>query len=208
MIENNRPTVFIVDDDPAIRKSLRFLLETVGLHVETHASAREFLDRYQPERPGCLVLDVRMPGMSGLELQTKMRELRWEIPVIILTGFGEVPVAVRAMKNGATDFSEKPVSQQILLEQIQQAIAKDAARREERAEQQSIAVRLDRLTRRESEVMKLVVEGLSSREIGERLDVSHKTIEAHRAKIMKKMRAESVPHLVRMTLLTSRVGAS
>ena len=204
MIKSEQPTVFVVDDDPAICNSLRFLIETVGLDVETYGSAREFLERYAPNRPGCLVLDVRMPGMSGLELQTKLRELEIEIPVIILTAFGDVPMAVRAMKNGAADFAQKPVSDQALLERIQQAIAKDAARREEQAEQQMVAARVDRLTRREHEVMELVVEGLSSKEIGERLNVSYKTIEAHRAKIMKKMRAESVPHLVRMCLMCSK----
>jgi FixJ family two-component response regulator len=176
------------------------LIETVGLDVETDSSARGVRDSYDPTRPGCLVLDVRMPGMSGLELQSKLRELGIEIPVIILTAFGDVPMAVRAMKNGACDFSQKPVSDQALLEQIQQALAKDAARREELVQQQSVANRIERLTRREHEVMKLVIEGHSSKEIGEQLSVSYKTIEAHRAKIMKKMRAENVPHLVRMCL--------
>jgi RNA polymerase sigma factor (sigma-70 family) len=204
MTDTATPTVFIVDDDPAISGSLKFLIETVGLQVETFASAQAFLNRYDPERPGCLVLDVRMPGMSGLELQAKLREKKCETPVLILTGYGDVPMAVRAMKNGAADFLQKPVSDQTLLEQIQNAIAKDAARREERAEQRIIAARLERLTPREHEVMKLVVDGLSSREIGDRLSVSYKTIEAHRAKIMKKMRAESVPHLVRMTLVSTQ----
>jgi two-component system, LuxR family, response regulator FixJ len=195
-------TVFVVDDDPAIRKSLRWLIESVGLQVQTHGSAQEFLDHYDPEAPGCVVLDVRMPGMSGLELQERLREQGAMIPVIVMTAYGDVPMAVRSMKAGALHFFEKPVSDQVLLDHIQRAIAEDSRNRRERAEQQEIMERLKRLTHREHEVMQMVVAGLSSKQIGGDLGVSFKTVEAHRAKIMKKMEAASIPHLIKMVMLS------
>ncbi len=193
-------TVFIVDDDPAMRKSLTWLVESVDLQAETFDSAMSFLDRYDPERPGCLISDIRMPGMSGLELQERLRSMGSQIPVIIITGYGDVPSAVRAMKAGAVDFLEKPIGDQVLLEHIQRAVARDTALRAGRRELQRVRQRLGLLTRREQEVMSLVVEGHSSKEIATQLDVSFKTVEAHRAKIMRKMEARSVPHLIRMTL--------
>lgn len=195
------PTVFIVDDDPAIRKSLRWLIESVGLDVEAFASAQEFLAAYTADRPGCLVLDVRMRGMSGLELQDVLRERGCTIPVIIVTGYGDVPMAVRAMKAGAVYFIEKPVSDQVLLEQIERAIIEDARTRRGRSERRMIHQRIESLTPREREVLKLVVAGRSSREIADDLGVSPKTVDAHRAKIMQKMHARSVPHLIRMSLI-------
>lgn len=205
---NEEPTVFVVDDDRAMRKSLRWLIESVDLRVETFESAREFLDQYQLHRPGCVVLDVRMPGMSGLELQDHLREHEINIPIIIITGYGDVPMAVRAMKGGALDFIEKPVCDQVLLEHIHDAIEIDQKRRRIRAGNQEIAERLQTLTKREAEVMELVVEGLSSKETAAQLGVSFKTIEAHRAKIMKKMGAKSVPHLIHMmNLLTKESNA-
>lgn len=194
-------TVHVVDDDPAIRSSLKWLIESVNLTVRTYGSAQEFLDAYQPDEPGCLVLDVRMPGLSGLDLQEMLKERGIQIPVIILTGYGDVPMAVRAMKNGAVDFLEKPVSDQVLLDHIQQALAQDVENHRRQAEQEEVRERFARLTPREKEVMDLVVEGLSSREIAETLGVSFKTIEAHRSKIMKKTEAKSVSHLIRMTML-------
>jgi two-component system, LuxR family, response regulator FixJ len=199
---NEEPTVFVVDDDRAMRKSLRWLLESVELRVETFDSARDFLEKYQPHRPGCVVLDVRMPGMSGLELQDYLREQVVEIPIIIITGYGDVPMAVRAMKAGAHDFIEKPVCDQVLLEHIHNAIEIDRKHRQVLAENQEIMERLRTLTNREAEVMDFVVQGLSSKEIAEKLGVSFKTIEAHRAKIMKKMGANNVSHLIHMVLLT------
>lgn len=198
-----QPTVHIVDDDPAIRKSLRWLIESIGLPVVLHPSAQAFLDAYDPSVPGCVVLDVRMPGMSGLDLQEKLRELELEIPVIIVTGYGDVPMAVRAMKAGAVDFIEKPVSDQVLLDHIQRAIAADLDNHQRRARSAEVLQRVEKLTRRERQVMALVIAGKSSREIAEELGVSFKTVEAHRAKIMKKMEAKSVPHLIRMSMQTT-----
>lgn len=196
------PTVFVVDDDRAMRKSLRWLLESVELKVETFESAREFLEKYETHRPGCVVLDVRMPGMSGLELQDYLRSEGIHIPIIIITAYGDVPMAVRAMKAGAMDFIEKPVCDQVLLEHIHEALEVDQKRRQVRTNSREVTERLQSLTRREYEVMELVVQGLSSKEIAKKLDVSYKTVEAHRAKIMKKMDAKSVPHLIHMNLLT------
>ncbi|MGC1274539.1 MAG: response regulator transcription factor [Planctomycetaceae bacterium] len=197
-------TVFIVDDDPGMRKSLTWLVESVDLQVETFGSASEFLEAYDPERPGCLLCDVRMPGMSGLEMQERLRTIGSTLPVIMMTGYGDITSAVRAMKAGAIDFLEKPISDQVLLDHIQRAIARDSSTRTGRGELLKIGQRLSLLTRREQEVMSLVVEGYSSKEIASLLNVSFKTVEAHRAKIMRKMEARSVPHLIRMSLM--RVG--
>lgn len=197
---SNRPTVFIVDDDLAIRKSLRWLIESVGLDVRDYSAAQEFLDEYDPAVPGCIVLDVRMPGMSGLDLQKRLNEQKIGLPVIMVTGYGEVPMAVRAMKHGAVDFLEKPVSEQILLDHIQRAVAEDAKKRKDWAQHSTIREKIDKLTRREREVMNLVVDGLSSKEIAGELGISFKTVEAHRAKIMRKMEAKSVPNLIHMNL--------
>lgn len=191
-------TVFIVDDDQALRDSLRFLFESVGLRVETHASAHEFLASYHPDRPGCVILDVRMPGMSGLELQEHLNSASCLLPVVIISAFGDVPLTVRAMKAGAIHVYKKPISDHDLLELIQRAIAEDQRRRQSRAALQEIRDRYETLTDREKEVMEEVVEGKSSKEIGVDLEVSFKTVEAHRAKIMKKMEADSIPHLIRM----------
>lgn len=194
------PMVFVVDDDPAIRKSLRWLIESINIKVMAFNSGGEFLESYDPCMPGCVVLDVRMPGMNGLDLLDKLRERGIEIPAIMMTAFGDVPMAVRAMKAGAVDFFEKPVSDQVLLDQIQRAIAKDLENRAGRADHLRIAQRKERLTKRETEVMRLVVDGLSSKQIAGELGISFKTIEAHRAKIMRKMEARSVPELIRMIL--------
>lgn len=193
-------SVFIVDDDPAVRKSLRWLIESVGLPVKTFASGSEFLDQYDPQQPGCLVLDIRMPGMSGLELQEKLRELGRHLPIIVMTAFGDVPMAVRAMKFGAVHFFEKPVKDQELLDHIQAALLEDSRWRERDQLDDVVRCRYQRLTKREVEVLREVVGGLSSKEIGGKLGVSFKTVEAHRAKIMKKMEADSVPHLIRLYL--------
>jgi FixJ family two-component response regulator len=201
------PTVFVVDDDRAMRKSLRWLIESVDLRVETFESALDFLEKFDPHRPGCVVLDVRMPGMSGLELQDHLCEQGIDIPVIMISGFGDVPMAVRAMKAGAVDFLEKPACDQVLLEHIHDAIELDQKRRQVREDNREVAARLETLTRREAEVMAFVVEGMSSKEIAVKLDVSYKTIEAHRAKIMKKMDAKGVPHLIHMYPLTRESGA-
>lgn len=201
-------TVFVVDDDPAIRKSLRWLIESIGLPVKTYASGSDFLDEYDPKHPGCLVLDVRMPGMSGLDLQERLCERGRCVPIIVLTAFGDVPMAVRAMKFGAIHFFEKPVKDQELLDHIQAALLEDQKWRERDSQDQFIRDRHQLLTKRECEVLGHVVDGCSSKEIGGKLGVSFKTVEAHRAKIMKKMAAESVPHLIRMVLAISNPDQS
>ncbi len=191
-----KPTVFVVDDDHAVRQSLELLIRSVGLRAETYASAQEFLDALDPARPGCLVLDIRMPGMSGLELQRYLRERNIGLPIIMVTGHGDVPVAVRALKNGAVDFIEKPFSKQLLLERIRDSLDQDGRLRQEQARQAGIQNRLKSLTPRERSVMELVVSGKSNKEVAAELGVSKKTVEVHRAHIMQKMEAESLAELV------------
>lgn len=194
------PTVFVLDDDPAMRSSLRWLIESVGLTVATFETAEGFLSSYDPGQPGCLVLDVRMPGMSGLELQTALRERLVSLPTIVITGHADVTMAVRAVKNGALDFLEKPFSDQILLDRIRQAIDQDRSERERRTHRREIVERIARLTSREREVMRLVVQGNANKEIAAALNLSPKTVEAHRAHVMEKMEAESLAELIRSVL--------
>jgi RNA polymerase sigma factor (sigma-70 family) len=194
------PTVFVVDDDLAIRQSLHWLIASAGWPVETYASAQEFLDSYQAGRPGCLVLDVRMAGLSGLELQDRLAAQEVCLPIIIITGHGDVPMAVRALKAGALDFLEKPFPDQVLLDRIRQALEQDARARDAWARQQELRARLARLTPREREVMDLVVAGKPNKVIAAQLGVSDKTVEAHRAKLMEKMQADNVADLVRLVL--------
>ncbi len=198
------PTVFVVDDDEAVRDSLRWLIQSVGLDVALFGSAQEFLDAYDASVPGCLVLDVRMPGLSGLDLQERLNQEQINIPVIIVTGHGDVPMAVRAMKAGAAEFIEKPFSDQVLLDQIQAAIARDRTARKAQSDKAYIGERISRLTAREHEVMDLVVAGHSSRQIAARLGVNPKTIEAHRSHIMEKMEADGVAHLVKLVLTATQ----
>ena len=193
-------TVFIVDDDLEVRQALALLLESVGLPAETFGSADEFLQRFDPERPGCLVLDVRMPGMSGLELQSRLADETIHPPVIIITGHGDVPMAVRAVQAGAVDFIEKPFNDQALLDSVHRALEQDARRRGQVRELAGIRRRLDSLTPREREVMKLVVSGLRNKMIAAELDVSQSTVEAHRARVMEKMQARTLSDLMRMVL--------
>ena len=192
------PTVFVVDDEPIIRSSLQRLIESVSLRVETFAAANEFLDAYQPGRPGCVVLDVRMPGISGLDLQDRMTERGIDIPVIFITAYGDVPMAVRALKAGAVDFLQKPFNNQTLLDCVQEAIEQDAKARRERARQDDIAALFAGLTPREREVMDLVVAGKPNREIATDLGLSAKTVEVHRAHVMSKLRVDSLADLVRL----------
>lgn len=199
-------TVFIIDDDRSVRESLSWLVESVGLPARTFADAAELLRTITPDDPGCFVIDVRMPGISGLELQEQLAEAGYRQPVIIMTAFGDVPQAVRAMKTGAVYFFEKHASNQILLEQIQAAIAEDRERWRSESGARIVRERYSRLTAREVEVLNAVTYGLSSKEVGQKLGVSFKTVEAHRAKIMKKMEADSVPHLIRMYVAAT--GAS
>lgn len=195
-----KATVFVVDDDQAMRNSLKWLIESVGVHVESYASADEFLAHFQGGRRGCLVLDVRMPGMSGLDLQEHLVEHKIDIPVVIITGHGDVPMAVRAMKHGAIDFIEKPFNDEVLLDAIRRALALEEQQRSHQSEHRMIKERLSHLTPREQEVMIMVTEGASNKEIANQLGVSAKTIEAHRARVMEKMQAGSLAELVRMVL--------
>ncbi len=196
----DKPTVFVADDDQEVRESIRWLIESVNLAVETFGSGQEFLDAYDPNKPGCVVLDVRMPQSSGLELQKKLLARGLEIPVIVVSAYGSVPVAVEAMKAGAVDFIEKPFSDQALLDRIHQAIAKDQDVRRRKAKRAEVAARLEELTSREREVMDLVVVGKATKQIAVDLGISPKTVEAHRARIMQKMVADSLAELVRLAV--------
>jgi FixJ family two-component response regulator len=189
------PTVFVVDDDPTLRDSLRWLLHSMKLNVRTFASGREFLAACDPLQPGCLLLDVRMPEISGLQLQEMLVSHGLQLPVIIITGHGNVAMAVRAMKAGAYDFLEKPFNDQTLLERVQQCIALDARRRREAAEHRRIDDRLRTLTTREREVLGEVVSGRANKQIAADLGISVKTVEAHRGHIMEKMQLHSVAEL-------------
>lgn len=194
-------TVFVVDDDEGVRESLRPLLESVGLRVQTYASAAEFLDGYDADASGCMLLDVRMPGMSGLELQETLVARGISLPVLVITGYADVPTAVRAMKTGALDFVEKPFNKQDLLEKIEGAIARDQQIKEASAERASILARMERLTPREAEVMGRVVAGQANKVIAIELGISKKTVEAHRARVMEKMDVRTVAQLVQASMV-------
>jgi RNA polymerase sigma factor (sigma-70 family) len=184
-------TVFVVDDDPEVRESLRLLMRSVGLNVETFGNARDFLEEFDAGRPGCLVLDVRMPGMSGLELQEKLHEMHSSLPIIIITGYGEVPMVVRAMQAGALDFISKPYYPSALLERIQQALEKDLAYHAQRSTRTRVRALLETLSPREMQVSDLLVDGKSTKEIAAKLGISPKTVDNHRAKLLEKMQVEN-----------------
>lgn len=194
-------TVFVVDDDEEVRDSLGLLFESVGLATESYPTAQEFFDAYDPERSGCLVLDIRMPGMSGIELQERLHDRGAILPVIVITGHGDVSLAVKAMKGGAVDFLQKPFVEQELLDRVQQALTDDAERRRELRERRAVLDRLESLTSRERQVMELIVDGLANKNVATELGVSQRTVEVHRARVMEKTGASSLPHLVRMALL-------
>ena len=196
-------TVYVVDDDDAVRDALAMLIRSVGLEVETFSSATEFLAVYDQAMRGCLVLDIRMPGMSGLELQERLLSLGAVLPVIFVTGHGDVPMAVKAMGRGAFDFLLKPFNDQDLLDRIHQALDVESARRREVELRRGVEERVARLTPREKEVMDLVVEGLTNKAIAGELGLSQRTVEIHRAKVMEKMEASSLAHLVRMVLVAT-----
>ncbi|MEE4379739.1 MAG: response regulator transcription factor [Candidatus Competibacteraceae bacterium] len=193
---NLQPTVFLVDDDEAVRDSFSLSLEMAGLTVVGYASAQAFLDHYESTQPGCLILDVRMPDMSGLELQEALSERKISIPIIFITGHGDVPMSVKAVKAGAVDFLEKPFKKEILLERIQEALAQDVRQRQAEADTSLVLARFAHLTPREQEVMALVIAGKSNKEIARALAISPRTVETHRARIMEKMEADSLPDLV------------
>lgn len=193
-----KPTVFVVDDDAAVRDSIHELVESVGLQAEGYDSAKAFLDSFRPERSGCLVLDVRMADMSGLVLQEKLNDLDLRIPVIVLTGHGDVQMAVRAMRNGALDFLQKPYHEQALLDSINAALALDTAARRSSTSSSAdaIAERLEGLTNREREVLDQVLAGSTSKEIARELSISPRTVEAHRKNFLRKLGTGSVRELI------------
>ena len=205
---NEKSTVFIVDDDEAVRDSLSWLMQSVGLNTETFHSADAFLQGFGEDRPGCLLLDIRMPGMSGLELQNVLRERGFRLPLVVISGHADVPMAVRALKAGAFDFVEKPFNDQLLLDTVQRAIEQDREQRQSLAQIDEWRARLDTLTPREHEVLELVVAGASNKQISSELGVSLKTVEAHRARVMDKLQADSLSQLVRMTLTVTNADKS
>lgn len=194
------PTVFVVDDEPSVRDSLRLLLKSVGLPTQLMGSAAEFLASYKPNHPGCLVLDVRMPAMSGLELQQELNLRGATIPVIFITGHGDVPMAVEAMQHGAFDFLQKPFRDQDLIDRIQRALATDAKTRGELKERDRIRERLESLTPREREVLALMAQGKPNKVMAYELGVSQRTVEIHRSRVMEKSGADSLAQLVRMVM--------
>jgi FixJ family two-component response regulator len=194
--KDQSPVVYLVDDDEAVRDALGMLFRSIGLKHEAYPSALDFLERYDPARHACLVADIRMPGLSGLELQQRLNEQRSEMPVIFITGHGDVPMAVTAMKSGAADFIQKPFRDQDLIDRINKALARDLERRKGRAEQDEIRGRIALLTPREREVMERVVRGQANKVIAMDLGVSQRTVELHRARVMRKLRMRSVAELV------------
>lgn len=193
-------TVFVVDDEPAVRDSLQMLLGTYGFAVETFPSATAFLDRADAQRPGCLVADVRMPGMTGIELQRELARRGNSMPVIVITGHGDVPMAVDALKAGALDFLEKPLNDELLVRSIRTALDRDQRSRAQSLELSRLTERVERLTGREREVMLLIVDGFANNAVADKLGISARTVEHYRANIMQKMEATSFAELVRMAI--------
>jgi len=206
-MSNTHSTVFVVDDDHSVREGLVDLINSVGMKVEAFSSAQEFLRYKRPDTPACLVLDVRLPGPSGLDLQRQLGRSEYSIPVIFITGHGDIPMSVRAMKDGAVEFLTKPFRDQDLLDAIHQALDSDRAVRERRAKAAELRRRHESLTPREREVMQLVVRGLLNKQIASELGTSEVTIKMHRGQVMHKMRAESVVELLRMAETIAPIGA-
>jgi FixJ family two-component response regulator len=197
-LSEERAVVFVVDDDPSMQRSLDSLLRSVGLDVRLFSSAHEFMRADRPDAPGCLVLDVRLPGMSGLTFQEELSKAGVALPIIFLTGHGDVPMTARAMKAGAAEFLTKPFDEQVLLDAIHAAIERDRGRRRDEASLAELKVRYGALTERERQVMKLVVAGRVNKQIAAELGLSLVTVKVHRGQVMRKMLARSVPDLVRM----------
>lgn len=195
------PIVHVVDDDAATRDAMQTLFDSVSITSQCHERPEGFLEALANDRPGCVLMDLRMPGMSGLEVQAAMRDRRCELPVIFITGHGKISAAVRAMHAGAVDFLTKPVDDELLLNTVQQALRQDGNQRHANQEKQHIASRLESLTPREHEVLEAVARGLSNKEIARELHISHKTVELHRAHMMEKMQAHSIAEVVQMYLV-------
>lgn len=196
------PTVFVVDDDEAVRRAIKLLILSAGMQAETFASADEFLDAYEPTRPGCLILDVRMPGMSGLNLQDQLLARKVSMPVIMVTGHGDVAMAVGAVKKGAIDFLQKPFDDEVLLHLVRQAIELDDKRRQSQARNAAFQARLDRLTPREQEVLDLLLAGKGNKEIALQLGLSRKTVDIHRSHVMMKLGVDSLLDIAKLRYST------
>ena len=197
----DKPKIYIVEDDDELRETLTAMVESVGLDVKSYGSGKPFLDDYDPSHPGCVVLDVRLPELSGTEVQRKLREQGTSIPVIIITGYADVPVAVEAMKRGAVDFLVKPFSNQVLLSLVQKCVDLDAKQRQDDAARREYVGRYENLTTRERDVLQLMLRGNSNKEIANGLGISIKTVEAHRSNVMQKMEAPSFAELVESATL-------
>ncbi len=200
-------TVFIVDDDRSVRTALARLMRSAALHAETFASAKEFLEREHPDGPGCMVLDLSMPGSTGLELQEDMAAADIDLPIVFLTGHGNVPSSVKALKSGAVDFLEKPVDDDRLLSAIKDAVEQSVRTRRDRAELSEIRGRVARLTRRELQVFRQVVQGKLNKQAAGELGMSEKTVKVHRARVMQKMEADSLAELVRLAQRAGEVSS-
>jgi two-component system, LuxR family, response regulator FixJ len=201
IVVESEPTIFIIDDDPAVRQALSVLVRSMHMQAETYESAQHFLDALDVTRPGCLLLDVRMPGTSGLELLEQLNRAEIRLPAIVMSAYGDVPMVVRAMKAGALNFLEKPCRDQQLWEAIQEGLKWDAAHRQQTALHAKALHRLGRLTPGEHDVLRHLVDGRSNKAIATELGLSVRTIEVRRAKLMKKMKAESLAELIRLTIL-------
>ena len=200
------PTVFVVDDDEPVRDAIAMLLDTVDIPCETFDSAQAFLDGYDRTRTGCLVLDIRMPGMSGLELQEQLLKIQAPVPIVFITGHGDIPMAVEAMKRGALDFIRKPFRDQELLDRIQEALAVDEAHRAENADLEQMRDRVATLTPREREVFERVADGQANKVVAIELGISERTVEIHRSQVMQKTGARTLADLVRIKLTLDRAG--
>ena len=200
------PTVFIVDDDEPVRDSIGMLLDTVGIEHDEFATAQAFLDSFEADRTGCLILDIRMPGMSGLELQDKLAELKANIPIIFITGHGDIPMAVEAMRKGAMDFIRKPFRDQELLDRIQEALHSDESLRERESSLRAVRAKFETLSPRETEVFDRVASGQANKVVAIDLGISERTVEIHRSQAMKKMNARTLAALVRMKIMLEGDG--
>ncbi len=196
----SEPIVFIVDDDKAVRDSIKLLMKSVGRPAETYGSGDEFLDAFSPDWSGCLILDIRMPGMSGLELQEKLNALGSQLKIVFITGHGDIPMAVQAMKHGAAEFLQKPFRDQDLIDHVSKLCDKAFETLSDQAEKQTVRQRLQELSERERDIMSRIVEGQANKAIAIDLDLSPRTVEVHRSNVMRKMQARSLAHLIRMVL--------